>query len=99
MEIDLQKSTRKAKKFMVEIGGKKIHFGATGYSDYTKHKDPERKKRYEARHKKRENWNKSGLNTAGFWSKWILWNLPTLTDSIKDLEKRFGIIINYNDIT
>jgi hypothetical protein len=51
--------------------------------------------RYENRHKKRENWKKSGIKTAGFWSKWILWNKPSLNRSIKDTEERFNIkIIN-----
>ena len=44
----------------------KVHFGAQGYSDYTKHKDPERKRRYITRHQKSENWTKSGVLTAGF---------------------------------
>ena len=38
--IYLKKSTRGDKKFMVTVNDKKIHFGASGYSDYTKHKDP-----------------------------------------------------------
>jgi len=91
MEILLTKSPRKDKKLMVIVDGKKIHFGASGYSDYTIHKDKARMKRYEARHKKRENWGKSGIKTAGFWSKWVLWNKPSLSASIKDLEKKFKI--------
>ena len=86
------------KKYKVTIfhkdGTKKtIQFGAKGYSDYTKHKDKDRMKRYENRHKHNENWNKSGINTAGFWSKWILWNKPSLTDSISHVEYKFNIII------
>ena len=93
-KVILKKSPRKEKKWMIELdNGKKVHFGATGYSDYTKHKDHDRMKRYEARHKKRENWGKSGISTAGFWSKWLLWNKPTLGSSIKDTEKRFNIKI------
>ena len=62
-----------------ESGIKKtVHFGANGYSDFTIHKDPERMKRYDARHKTNENWTKSGIYTAGFWSKWILWSKPSL---------------------
>lgn len=37
-----KKSTRKDKKLMVEIDGKKIHFGQKGYEDFTTHKDKER---------------------------------------------------------
>ena len=51
----IKKSTKKDKKFMAIITddkGKKIttHFGAKGMSDFTINKDPERKKRYIARH-------------------------------------------------
>ena len=93
----LQKSSRKDKKYMVTMfkneKQKVVHFGQSGYSDYTKHKDKDRMKRYEKRHKNRENWNKSGIYTAGFWAKWILWNKPTLRDSITSTEKKFNIII------
>ena len=93
----LQKSTRDGKKYMVTIIGdgtkKTVHFGADGYSDYTKHKDPDRMKLYTDRHKSRENWTKSGINTAGFWAKWILWNKPTLSESVSDTSRRFGITI------
>jgi len=51
---------------------KTTHFGQKGASDYTKHKDDERKKRYINRHKKRENWSCSSFITAGFLSRWIL---------------------------
>ena len=91
MKIDFSKSTRKDKKYMVIVDGKTVHFGQKGYSDYTKHKDKERMQRYLTRHKARENWSKSGIKTAGFWSRWILWNKPSLTDSIKDVERRFGV--------
>jgi len=94
---ELSKSDREGKKYKVKINEKDttktIHFGAKGMSDYTKHKDPKRKENYTARHAKRENWNKSGLDTAGFWSKNLLWNKPTITDSIKDIEKRFNVNI------
>ena len=39
---------------MAVIDNKKIHFGDSRYSDYTKHKDPERKKAYLSRQKKRQ---------------------------------------------
>jgi hypothetical protein len=91
--VYLQKSSRSDKKFMAIIGGKTVHFGASGYSDFTKHKDPERKHRYDQRHAKREDWTRTGIQTAGFWSKWILWNKTTLAKSVKDVERRFHISI------
>ena len=80
---------------MVTIDNKTIHFGAFGYLSYETHKDHDRMKRYENRHRKRENWSKSGIKSAGFWSKWILWNKPSVIASIRDTEKRFGIKIIY----
>lgn len=68
-----------------------IHFGAKGYEDYTIHKDKERKKRYIARHQNKEDW--TNPNTAGFWSRWLIWNKSDLFSSIKDIEKRFNIKI------
>ena len=49
--VVIKKSSNKGKKFMVlnPNTNKYIHFGATGYEDYTKHKDKERKDRYLAR--------------------------------------------------
>ncbi len=80
------------KKFYVVTPEEKvISFGANGYSDYTIHKDPERMQRYLKRHTVREDWN--DLNKAGTWSRFILWNKPTLEESIKDMEKRFKIKI------
>ena len=89
----LKKSSRKDKKYMILIDNKKIHFGQKGFTDFTINKNPEKKKLYISRHNKRENWNKSGIETAGFWAKHILWNKPTLRDSISDTEKRFNINI------
>ena len=95
--VTLKKSPIKAKKMTVVVvnknGRKKtIHFGATGYSDYTIHKDPARRDRYDARHRSRENWKDP--MTAGFWAKWILWNKPTINASIRDTAKRFNLKIS-----
>lgn len=93
---EIYKSTRPTKKFMVITPtGKKIHFGSSGYGDYTVFKDIERKKRYIIRHQKNENWNKSGINTAGFWSRWLLWNKPTLKSSMQNIMDKFNIDIAY----
>ena len=86
-EIVISKSNNKNKKYDARIDGKKtVSFGAAGMSDFTKHKDSERKQRYLNRHKKNENW--SDHTTAGFMSRWILWAKPTIEESIKDLNKR-----------
>jgi hypothetical protein len=66
-----------------------VSFGAKGMSDFTKHKDPERKNLYLVRHKKNEDW--TDPLTAGALSRWILWNKPTLKASIDDFKKRFNL--------
>lgn len=92
----LSKSTRQNKKYMVKTpNNKTIHFGSSIHSDYTKHKNLERKNRYDARHSKNENWTKSGIETAGFWAKWLLWTNTSIDKAIKHIETRFKIkIIN-----
>ena len=96
--VYLQKSDKKDKKFKVTIvkpdsKNKTIYFGASGYSDFTKHKDKKRMERYDSRHKPRENWTKSGITTAGFWSKWILWSKPSLAAAKAYTAKKFNITI------
>jgi hypothetical protein len=67
-----------------------VKFGAVGYSDFTIHKDEDRKERYLKRHKGMgEHWNQP--DTPGALSRWVLWNLPTLKASIEDFKKRFDL--------
>ncbi len=91
MEVRIQKSKRKDKTYDAVVDGKTISFGAKGYSDYTIHKDDERKERYMKRHKSNENW--SDPKTAGFYAKHILWNRKTIKESIADTNKKFGLNI------
>lgn len=94
-KILLSQSSNAAKKWMVKFpSGKVVHFGAYGYEDYTIHKDKERKDRYDQRHYRKENWEKSGIKTAGFWAKWLLWNQTTISKSITDIENRFNVKIS-----
>ena len=89
MQITVQKSTRAGKKYMARVGDKTVHFGATGYQDFTTHGDEKRKASYLARHKTSENWTLDGVDTAGFWARWLLWNKATITASIRDINQRF----------
>jgi len=91
----LRKSHNPKKKwdatFIQESGREKtISFGAAGMSDFTKHKDPERKERYLKRHSGMgEHWSKP--DTAGALSRWILWNKKTFKASLRDFKKRFDL--------
>lgn len=88
----LYDSDKPSKRYViVNEDGKKIYFGSPLYDNYTIHKDFERKERYIARHMRREDWK--NIETAGFWALFLLWNKPTLTASIKDVQERFHIKI------
>ncbi len=94
MKVEFKPSTRKEKKFMAIFydNNKKVkttHFGSAEMSDFTIHKDKERKERYLDRHRKRENWE--SYMTAGSLSRYILWNKPTLKASMADYKKRFKL--------
>jgi len=101
MEFYLYKSDKPAKKYYVEFTNldtartNRIYFGAAGYPDFIlSGGDEEKKTRYISRHESREDWS-SPYAGAGFWSRWILWNRPTLKSSINDTKERFNIkIIN-----
>ena len=85
---------KKMKAVFYDNDGKKIkttHFGASGYTDFIKSGgDEDRKKRYLARHtRNNEDWN--DYMSAGSLSRYILWNLPTLSASITSYKKRFNL--------
>jgi hypothetical protein len=74
--------------------GPAIQFGDVRYEDYTQHRDKTRRANYLARHAPRENWTVYGAHSAGFWARWLLWNKKTLPASIRDIRKRFGIVVD-----
>ena len=66
MEVVITKSTKNNKQYDARIDGTKtISFGQKGASDFTKHKDTDRKDRYIDRHQARYYWTKSGAKAAG----------------------------------
>lgn len=92
--VKISKSDREGKKkkavFTLRDGKTKtVHFGAAGMSDYTKHKDDDRKQRYIARHSKNE--NHSNPMTAGSLSRYVLWNKKSERESISDFKKKFNL--------
>lgn len=68
------------KKFVAELrlqSGRvrRVRFGDSTMQDFTQHHDPARRARYIQRHRAREHW--SNPQTAGFWSRWLLWGAST----------------------
>lgn len=74
---------------MKTMKAKYIKFGAKGMDDFTITKNEEQKERYIARHKKNENWNDP--TTAGFWSKNVLWNKPTIHKSLWETINKYKL--------
>ena len=118
MHVKIIRSPDRKKKFRAILGdGRTVDFGASGYSDYTKHKTPSRMRSYVLRHGGRvpkrtiaerdprriqtmmldvnssdkEDWKISGIDGAGFWSRWYLWSYPDFEGVKKFMSKRFGI--------
>ena len=91
MQVVIQPTKSKNKKLEAVIDGRKtVPFGQKSASDFTLHKDPERKARYINRRKgMNEDWTKSGINTAGPYSKHVLWNKQTIQKSVNDLNQKY----------
>jgi hypothetical protein len=81
----LYKSKNQTKKWDVYVPKngrlKKVSYGAAGMSDYTKHKDKERRERYRKRHIHDHIYDPY---KPGFWSWWHLWGTSS------DSKKAFG---------
>ena len=85
------KSGKKKYEITFEKNGKTYvrKFGAAGMSDFTIHKDRERRERYISRHKKDL---KTGDPTKpGYLSMYILWNKPSLKASLADYKRRLNV--------
>ena len=95
MYVQLKKSNISGKKYTIiffDENRKKIkttHFGAAGMSDYTIHKDEDRKNLYLERHKTNEKWD--DFMSSGACSRWILWNKTSLSASYNFYLKKFNL--------
>ena len=72
----LQYSKRKNYKYVIEYGGKKIHFGSANTEDYLTHKDPVRRDKYLTKAKKIT--NKDGQFTHQIPSYPNYWSVKLL---------------------
>ena len=91
-------SRKPEKKYMItyinDITGRlnTIYFGNAGSSDFIISNNLNERRAYLKRHKKNENWYDP--YSAGFYSRWLLWNLDTLDASIDFVERKFNIEIH-----
>jgi hypothetical protein len=92
--VKLEKATDNKHKWVMTLFNTKtnkmnnIKFGAKGYDDFTITKDEKRKRLYQIRH---QNDNLEKENSPGALSMFILWNKPTIEESLKDYLKYFNI--------
>ena len=93
MEFVILPSTRKNKKYMAVGKDYTVHFGDSRYEDYTTHKDPERQDRYVRRHAKTEMWDDP--STAGFWSRWLLWEVPDIRKAVDNMNRIFNFKVKF----
>ena len=58
------------------------------------HKDPKfvHETMLDVNRSDRENWGKTGIYTAGFWSRWLLWSYPDLERAKKFTSKKFDLV-------
>ena len=99
-KIVIERSSNPLKKYTAIIGNKRVNFGAIKpdgepYSDFTVHKDPLRMQRYVKRHMGiNEDWSRTGINTAGFWSRHLLWRFPDIRQAARAIEREFNVKID-----
>ena len=89
-----------AKKLRITLirgdSAKTLKIGSRAHESFPDHKDEARKLRYIGRHRPREDWSADGVNTAGFWARAILWNLPTVRESAKKTGQQLGVPVYLN---
>lgn len=85
------KGNSKKYEIVFEKNGKTYtrKFGASGMSDFTIHKDKERRERYISRHKK--DLRTKDPMKPGYLSMYILWNKPSLKASLADYKRRLNV--------
>jgi len=70
--VELYRSTRKDKKFMIrDPNGKFVHFGQKGYEDWHEHRDPVRQEQFLKRNQK---WKHAPMWTPSHLAYWVLWH-------------------------
>ena len=92
--VKLERSRRAGKKYdaifeMPNGRSKRVSFGATGYQDFTIHHDKARRARYIQRHSRREAF--TDPTKPGTLSRYILWEGPTVSGSLKAYKRRFHV--------
>jgi hypothetical protein len=96
--IKIEKSDRAFKKYMAHFGDaetgqkKTVHFGASGYEDFTTSKDPERAENYRTRHARdlKTDEAKTGMS-PGALAYYVLWTSPSFAQGIRNFKNRYHL--------
>lgn len=92
--LSIVKSPKPDKKYVATFedtdgNRKETHFGATGYEDYTMHKNKLRAESYRRRHQ--TDLETGDPTRAGFLSYYLLWDTPDFETNIKRYKNRFNM--------
>ena len=87
MKSVIHKSSRTGKKWQASDGKRTVHFGASGYQDFTQHGDETRRKSYIQRHSN-EDWSKSNMMSPAFKSRWILWEKKSIAAAVRHMSEK-----------
>lgn len=98
-QVKISRSPIEGKLYRVEVyaGDKRektIHFGEDKSNSFPDHKDKDRRMRYLERHNKERKdgyWNHHYINLKrpSYWSRWLLWEEPTITGSLNKIREKF----------
>ena len=92
MKVVLEKARRKDKKFRAVFSdGKVVEFGQRGMLDYTLHHDDKRKQLFLHRFHKLIQKYQHDPQAPMTLSTWILWNRPSLQESLKSYKQHFHL--------
>jgi len=92
----IKSSPRDDKRYRVVMskdGSQHSHdFGKPGATTYKDGASEDKRKNYLKRHSQMgEDWTQSGIHSAGFWSRWLLWEKRTLRAAAKHIQDKFNL--------
>ena len=76
-----------------DLSRMRLYVQRHGGSVPNRNKDDLQNRMLKVKKSSKENWTKSGINSAGFWSRWLLWSYPNLKKAKNHIETSFNIVI------
>ena len=87
----LKKSNRKGKRFEINMIDHSHHFGSDVGKTYIDGRTEKEKQAWIKRHQNDKGWDSK--HSGIYHSRFLLWNKPTLKESIKDYERKHSVKI------